>query len=60
MKKKANDRKLPLADTIVYYWRSGFLQKRNQRQKNTTILGMEKLKLLCGDALIAEVEFAQV
>jgi hypothetical protein len=31
-----------------------------KRQKNMTILGMENRSVLCGDAPIAEVEFAQV
>lgn len=34
--------------------------KRNEAQKITTILGAENCRVLCGDAPIAEVEFAQV
>jgi hypothetical protein len=60
IKKKANDRELPLADTILFISDDRISYKRNEAQKITTILGMKNRSVLYGDAPITEVEFAQV
>jgi hypothetical protein len=49
-----------LLPTLLFISDDRISYKRNEAQKITTILGMEDCSVLCGDAPIEEVEFAQV